>query len=140
MRDTKMPRIAVVGSRQYENKRKVKDLIFDLKKKFGTELTIVSGGCPDGADKYAKKYAIELGVQYAEYNPAYTPRNLYSQMPEYYYGKEWHVTQYTHRNGLIAKDADYCIALISNDCIKANGTKDTIKKFKKLDKPVVIIS
>jgi hypothetical protein len=71
-------KIGIVGSREYQNFRKVKDTIFALKNKFGDKTTIVSGGCKDGADKFAKKYAIELGCNYIEFNPAHTPKNLYS--------------------------------------------------------------
>ncbi len=50
--------IAIVGSRRWSNKSKIKDFIFKLKNTYGNDITIVSGGCKDGADKYAKKYAI----------------------------------------------------------------------------------
>jgi predicted Rossmann fold nucleotide-binding protein DprA/Smf involved in DNA uptake len=134
-----MPRIAIIGSRNWNNKNKTKDIIWQLKQRFGDDLTIISGGCLQGADKLARKYAIEMGVNYVEYNPAHTVRNLYSAMPENYYGKEYHITQFHHRNNLIAAAADYCIALIPKDAEKSNGTVYTIKRFKKLDKKVVII-
>jgi predicted Rossmann fold nucleotide-binding protein DprA/Smf involved in DNA uptake len=134
-----MPKVAIIGSRDWTNQRKTKDIIWQLKQKFGPELTIVSGGCPTGADKLARKYAIEMGVQYVEYNPAHTVRNLYSAMPDSYYGKPYHVTQFHHRNDLIAKNADYCIALIPKTASKSTGTAYTIKRFKKLGKPVVIM-
>ena len=47
-------KIAIVGSRKYTNKRKIKDFIFNLKEKFGDELEIISGGQKHGADNYAK--------------------------------------------------------------------------------------
>ena len=56
-------KIGIVGSRKYENKRNIKDFIFRIKEKYGEEVTIVSGGCKDGADKYAKKYALDFGLQ-----------------------------------------------------------------------------
>ena len=37
-------------------------MVFELKQKFGSELTIVSSGCKDGADKYARKYASLMKV------------------------------------------------------------------------------
>ena len=52
-------KIAIVGSRRYENKKKIKDFIFKLKNEYGTDTVIVSGGCKDGADRYAKKYALD---------------------------------------------------------------------------------
>ena len=96
-------KIAIVGSREYENKRKIRDMIYKLKQTFGDKLEIVSGGCGAGADKYAKKYSIELGVKYIEFNPAHTVKNLYSAMPDAYYSKAYHTSQFFHRNTLIAK-------------------------------------
>ena len=49
-------RVGIVGSRRYENKKKIKDFIFKLKQEHGEDTIIVSGGCKNGADKYAKKY------------------------------------------------------------------------------------
>ena len=41
-------KIAIIGSRSYTNKRKIKEFIFQLKNKFKEDLVIVSGG-EDGA-------------------------------------------------------------------------------------------
>jgi hypothetical protein len=40
-----MPKIAIIGSRDWSNRRKTKDIIWQLKQKFGKDLTIVSGTC-----------------------------------------------------------------------------------------------
>jgi hypothetical protein len=61
-------KIAIIGSRTYENKNKIRDMIYKLKQTFGAELEIVSGGSQNGADKYAKKFAVEMGVKYKEFN------------------------------------------------------------------------
>ena len=132
-------KIGIVGSREYQNFRKVKDTIFKLKEKFGNDLIITSGGAKDGADRYAKKYAIELGCKYIEYNPAHTPKNLYSALSENYYGKKYSPKNFFHRNKMIAAYSDYIIAFIPKDAI-SKGTENTIKETKKLNKRVVIIS
>jgi len=132
-------KVAIIGSRKYENVRKIKDLLTDLKRRFGDELVIISGGCKDGADKYARKYALEFGIQYKEFNPAHTPRNLYSAMSEDYYGKPYHVSQFHHRNLLIARTCDVMIALIPIG-EKADGSESAIKSAKRFKKNVVIIS
>ena len=132
-------KIAIIGSREWSNTRKIKDLLSSLKQKFGDELVIISGGAKDGADMYVKKYAIEFGLNYQEYNPAHTPRNLYSAMPDSYYDKPYHVTQFHHRNMLIAQACDKMVALVPGDKI-TNGTRSAIKYAQKLDKPVVILS
>ena len=57
-------KVAIVGSRTYTNRKKIKEFIFNLKQKFGKELVVVSGGQKDGADGYAKKYSLEFNVNY----------------------------------------------------------------------------
>ncbi len=132
-------KVAVVGSRSYEDKDKIKKLIFELKKKFGEELEIVSGGAQNGADKFARKFAIELGCKYKEFNPAHTNRNLYSAMPDYYYGKAYHVSQLFHRNRLLIKYSDVVVVFIP-DNVKSNGSWYVVNESKKLNKPVVVIN
>ena len=77
MKENSRMRIGIVGSRRYNNRNKIKDFIFKLKETYGTDVIIVSGGCKDGADKYAKKYALELNLQYEEYPPFHEQYNLY---------------------------------------------------------------
>ena len=132
-------KVAIIGSRMYENTRKIKDALFQLKQKFGEDLIIVSGGAKDGADKFAKKYALEFGIKYKEFNPAHTSKNLYSAMSDNYYNKPYHVSQFHHRNMLIAKDCDVMMAFIPNG-VNSNGSISAIKNAKKINKPVTIIS
>ena len=123
----------------YENTRKVKDTLFQLKQKFGDKLIIVSGGAKDGTDKFARKFALEFGIKYKEFNPAHTTKNLYSAMSDNYYNKPYHVSQFHHRNMLIARDCDVMMAFIPEGC-NSNGSISAIKNAKKLKKPVTIIS
>jgi predicted Rossmann fold nucleotide-binding protein DprA/Smf involved in DNA uptake len=132
-------KVAIIGSRIYENKRKIKDTIFKLKQLFGDKLEIVSGGAQNGADRYAKKYALELAVDYKEFNPAFTNKNLYSVMPESYYGKQFHVSQLFARNELIAKYCDKMIAFIHSNSA-TSGSEHAVKMAQKHKKPVVIIN
>lgn len=133
-------RVGIVGSRQYENSRKIKDTIHKLTLKFGCDkLDIVSGGCQYGADKYAKKYALELGCHYTEFNASHTSKNFYSGMPDHFYDKPYQPKNFFHRNKLIAKYSDYIIAFIPEG-VPSNGTLHTCKEAKKLGKNVIIIS
>ena len=132
-------KVALVGSREYENIRKVKDTLFQLKQKFGDKLIIISGGAKDGADKYARKYALEFGIKYREFNPAHTIKNLYSAMSETYYERPYHVSQFHHRNMLIARDCNVMMAFIQNG-VSSNGSMSAVKQAKKLNKPVTIVS
>ena len=136
--DSDKIKIAIIGSRTYENKKKIKEMIFKLKNTFGENLEIISGGAQQGADKYAKKYAIEFGVTYKEFNPAHTVKNLYSVMPESYHSKPYHVSQLFHRNELIAKYCDKMVAFRSEG--KSSGTDHAINMAVKHNKPVIVIN
>ena len=132
-------KVAIIGSRQYENTRKIKETLFELKKKFSDDLIIVSGGAKDGADKFARKFALEFGIKYKEFNPAHTTKNLYSAMSDNYYDKTYHVSQFHHRNMLLARDCDVMMAFIPNG-IESKGSMSAIKNAKKFNKPVTIIT
>ena len=54
--DPEFIKVAIIGSRTYENKKKIRDMIWKLKHTFGDKLIIVSGGSQNGADKYARKF------------------------------------------------------------------------------------
>ena len=132
-------KIAIVGSRRYENKKKIKEFIFKLREAWGTGTTIVSGGCKQGADKYAKKYALELGLQYEEYPPFHEVHNLYCTMPESRYGKEFSMKNFFARNKIIAGTSDFIAAFIPKG-VEAKGTKNVLEYAKKFDKKRIIIS
>jgi predicted Rossmann fold nucleotide-binding protein DprA/Smf involved in DNA uptake len=131
-------KIAIVGSRRYENKKKIKDFIFKLKNKYGTNTIIVSGGCKQGADKYAKKYTLELGLQYEEYPPFHEVHNLYCTLPSSRYNKPYSTRNYFARNKIIAGTVDFIVAFIP-DGVEANGTKNVLEYGKKLNKKRIII-
>ena len=131
-------KIAIVGSRRYENKKKIKDFIFKIKQEKGESTIIVSGGAKDGADKYAKKYALELGLQYEEYPPFHHVHNLYCPLPGSRYGKPYSVRYFHARNKIIAGTSDYIVAFIPNG-EKSSGTESTINYAKKFDKKIIII-
>ena len=132
-------KIAIVGSRRYENKKKIKDFIFKLKNEYGEKTIIVSGGCKTGADKYAKKYALELGLQYEEYPPFHEVHNLYCVLPESRYNKDFSMRNFFVRNKIIASVSDFIVAFVP-DGVEAKGTINTLEYAKKLDKKRIIIS
>ena len=132
-------RVAIIGSRRYENKKKIKDFIFKLKEQYGSDTIIVSGGCKTGADKYAKKYALELGLQYEEYPPFHEVHNLYCVLPESRYNKDFSMRNFFVRNKIIASVSDFIVAFIPNG-VEAKGTISTLEYAKKLDKKRIIIS
>ena len=132
-------KVAIVGSRRYENKKKIKDFVFKLKEQYGTDTIVVSGGCKQGADKYAKKYALELGLQYEKYPPFHDVHNLYCTMPESRYSKPYSIKNYHARNKIIAGTSDFVVAFIPEGII-SDGTLSTLNYAKKFDKKRIIIS
>ena len=131
-------KVAIVGSRRYENRRKIKEFIFKLKEEYGTDTIIVSGGAKQGADRYAKKYALELGLQYEEYPPFHDVHNLYCTMPESRYRKPYSVKNFFARNKIIAGTCDMVVGFIPEG-VESNGTMSTIKYAEKLNKKTIII-
>jgi predicted Rossmann fold nucleotide-binding protein DprA/Smf involved in DNA uptake len=131
-------KVGIIGSRRYESKKKIKDFIFKLKQQYGDKTIIVSGGCKQGADRYAKKYALELGLQYEEYPPFHEVHNLYCPLPESRYGKPYSVKYFHARNKIIAGTSDYVVAFIQRSC-ESDGTLSTLKYAKKFDKKAIII-
>ena len=132
-------KIAIVGSRRYENKKKIKDFVFKLKQQYGENTIIVSGGCKDGADRYAKKYALELGLQYEEYPPFHEVHNLYCVLPHTRYDKPFSMRNFFVRNKIIASVCEYVVAFIPEG-VEANGTKNVLEYSKKLNKKRIIIN
>ena len=132
-------KVVVVCSRLYENKRKIKEFIFKIKNQYGEDTIIVSGGAKQGADKYAKKYALELGLQYEEYPPFHDVHNLYCTMPESRYGKPYSIKNYHARNKIIAGTSDFIVAFIPEG-VQSDGTFSTLNYAKKFEKKYIIIS
>ena len=131
-------KVGIVGSRKYENRRKIKEFIFKLKNEKGTDTIVVSGGCKTGADKYAKKYALEFGLDYEEYPPAHQQHTLYCVLPRNHYNKIYHPSNFHMRNKSIAKSSDYIIGFIPYG-VEAKGTMSTLNYAKKFDKKYIII-
>ena len=125
--------VGIIGSKNYENTRRIRDVLSSLKTKFGNELIVFSGGTQQGTEKYVKKYALEFNIQYREFNPAHTSHTLYSMMREDYYNKPFHGSQHAHRYMMLGRYVDNLIILISPgetvDIYKS--AIDTVNKRKK---------
>ena len=132
-------RVGIVGSRKYENRKKIKDFIFKLKNEKGTDTIIVSGGCKQGADRYAKKYALELGLNYEEYPPFHEVHNLYCSLPESRYDKPFSMRNFFARNKILVGTSDFIVAFIPEG-VEARGTMNALEYGKKLGKKRIIIS
>ena len=82
---------------------------------------IVSGGCPQGGDRFAetiaKKHQVPIKIHYAKWNLLRKSAGF-------------------ARNGDIAGEADILIAVVAED--RSGGTEDTIKKFKETERLVLV--
>jgi hypothetical protein len=105
-KDSTNMRVALIGSPKHENRGEVKELIWNLKKKFGDELILITRGQSAGIERWVRKFALELGCKYIEYNSANTPMSLYSGMTKEYYGKPFHPTQPLHQYDCLVRGSD----------------------------------
>lgn len=134
-------KIGIVGSRTYQSKMKVKELIFKCKQEFGENLSIVSGGQPKGADGFAKKYALELNVNYREFPPRHYNWNSHCVKDATHYGKPYRPWNFFDRNTEIAEDSDVVFCFVTGGIIEnSKGTYDTYQKAINLNKKVQVIS
>ena len=133
-----MTRIAIIGNTDWQNKRKVQDALQKLKSQFNDDLIVVGAGGNEGANSMVRKYALEFGLRYEEYNPSFSGYNMYSAMPESYYGKPYHFSQLHHRMKLIAQRCDYMM-ILNNESKLDPVLQTAYNNVKKLEKPVVIL-
>ena len=132
-------KIGIVGSRSYTDKKKIKELIFEIKEKYGDEVEIVSGGQRDGADGLAKKFALEFDMKYVEFPPSHYTHNMHCIRPRGEYSKPYYISNYFKRNKQIAEYSNIIIAFIP-DGVESRGTMDTVGHAKKLKKMTKIIN
>jgi hypothetical protein len=133
-----MMKVAIIGSRTYTNKKRIQNFLFELKMR-EPMVEIVSGGAKDGADKYAKKFALMFGLKYSEFPPQHQTHNQHCVMEAYNYGKPYGVGYYHKRNKDLVKYSDKVVAFVKDDII-TNGTKSALEYCKKIDKKFVILS
>ena len=132
-------KVGIVGSRSYTNKKKIKDLIFQIKEKHGDEVEIVSGGQRAGVDGFAKKSALEFDMNYVEFPPSHYNWNMHCKLPATQYSKPYYVSNYFKRNKQIAEYSDIVIAFIT-DGVESRGTMSTVEYAKTEKKMVKILN
>ena len=125
-------KVAIIGSREYINKRKIQEFIFKLKEKYNGEVIIVSGGAKYGADKYAKRFALDFELEYHE------SYNIHCVLERFFYGKPYNVGNYHSRNKKLVEHSDIVVAFVPKEV--TNGTRSAIKYAEELEKKFVIIT
>jgi len=107
-----MKKIGIVGSRRRNTTKdliRVEDTFWDI---YEDDDIIVSGGCPEGGDRFAEIIASQ------------------HEIPIIIFKADWSVGRHAGflRNTDIAKGSDVLIACVSGD--RTGGTEDTIYKFR----------
>ena len=128
----------MVGSRNYTDKRKIKDVLFQIKEQH-ENVEIVSGGQKLGADGIVKKYALEFDMNYVEFPPSHYSWNMHCIRPAKEYNKPYYVSNYFKRNKQIAEYCDIIVAFITEGQV-SKGTQNTIDYAKKEKKLIKIIN
>jgi len=116
-------RIGIVGNKNYQNKRAIKNLLFELKKKYGKELSIISTGNKVGAEKLAKDCALDLDIRYIEYPLMSEKYNMFCQQngkPAFLYNKKYSPKYKFYQVSDIIKNTDFLVIY--------NHTNDPIVK------------
>lgn len=101
-----MKRIIIIGSRRRNEHSDFLDVEAAFLSVYEEDDILVSGGCPEGGDKFAEKLSAKYLVPMIIFPGAGFIRNTD-----------------------IAQNGDVLIALVTPD--RKSGTEDTIKKFKK---------
>lgn len=136
--ENKQIKIGITGGRTYENKIQIKKFIHELKKQTHQNIAIVSLGDTNGADKYIKKYALELGYVYQECNPEYTSKNLYSILSEAHYGKPYTPKSVHVRDKIFCMYVDKCV-VFDNSNMTDIKIVNLVKLFTRRKKPLIVI-
>ena len=131
--------IAIIGSEKYDDKVKIKDFIYDLSLTKKDDIIILSGGRLNGADKFVRNYAVKFGLEYIEYNPAYTQSNIYSIHQGYGYDKPYSPKWAYGRNSAMIKACDKLIIFWPENKNINNEFNAIIKQAEKLNKKIIYI-
>jgi hypothetical protein len=133
-------RIGIIGTESYDKEIKMTQLFKTILARYGTAVTINSGGTNTGIERYAKKNALELGMVYKEYNPSYTGRNIYSALNEEYYGKTYHISHLTDRYKKLINDSDYLFIFIENSKTSNFSLNYALQYAQRINKKFKLIS
>lgn len=131
-------KLAVIGSRQIKDKKRVYEEIDKIREEYDIT-TIVSGVSLEdindtGPDTYGRDYALENGLGYVGYPAEWDNLQLFPcKIKHTKFGKPYNALAGLNRNTFIAEDSDIGLSVWDG---KSKGTKDTMDKMKAKDKYV----
>jgi len=115
-----MEKIGIVGSKDYYSQRRVAEFLKKIHDQFGPTATIISGGNDTGAERWVKKYALEFGMAYKEYNPSFTGQRMYSAMGEKYFGKNFHPSHFYDRYKQLLFEVDKLVIFMQGSALETD--------------------
>lgn len=132
-------KVGVIATKNYQSKRKLQNFISNFRKV--DNVTILGSGTDTLASSLIKKYTVDFGIDYAEYNPSFSGHNLYSAMPKHYYGKKYHFSQLIHSMNMLAIACTKLVIFANSqqELEKDIRAKTAFVKATKLQKPTIII-
>ena len=144
--------VSIIGTRRRDSEEdlaQVEKAFLDLLEEQGlqpSEVSIVSGHCPAGGDRFAEilidKYDTAEGKDWifpAGWNrlDEKGPNGENPVIKKNRWGKEYNILAGFWRNTDIANKGDFIIACVASD--RTGGTEDTIKKAEALGKQIILV-
>ena len=123
--------IGMIGPETCFKKTEAKELLFKIKQTYGSTATVFSGGNQEGVERDIRKYALEFGLKYKEFNPSFTGSNGYSFLPESYFKKNYHFSHFGHRYEEMLRRIDRLVVFEQADDKKWKIYESLIKKAEK---------
>lgn len=139
MKTEETVKIGIIGPETCQKTKKVKELLFGLKKRYPM-IIIHSGGNKDGIEKDVKKYALQFEMDYSEFNPCYTGWNNYSFLNENYFNKGFHISHEPRRYQILIYQSDIIFVGYEPEYPKWNLIYKPLQKYaEKKKKQLVFI-
>jgi len=119
-----MKKIAIIGARKRNSPYDLRCCKHVFMSIYEEGDMIVSGGCPQGGDRFAEIIAKELNIQIEVIKPDWGK-----------YGKRAGF----QRNAIIADVSDCVIAVVTEDKENCKGTMDTVNRMSLMNKDVYLV-
>ena len=132
-------KIGITGSLHWDDKKKVKDIIFKLKSVYKDDLTIISRGHTYGADLFAKKYCMEFGINYQECPLYHLSWNQHCIDHHIKYNRPYRITNYFSQNKRYIEYCDKIIIFSMPQDSEVTSIEDLIKRILKADREYLLI-
>lgn len=132
-------KIGITGSLHWDDKRKIKDIIFKLRSTITDNLEIVTRGQLHGVDFFVKKTCLEMDINIKECLLYHQLWNQHSIEPAYMFNKPYQSKNYFIQNNKFLSYCDMVIVFWKESDNDIKSQSDLIKKINKTNKKHIII-